>query len=147
VRRGFEQTHAENTFTAGETDAVGTEVIVGGKNAGDRYRISNDVVTMVHRHMHGMVVTIYTESTTDTGSGYLSRTYSSRYADAATGEPKGGSSHYTDTFTPLTPSGPWVLSERVIRREPVEGASNEGAGTEPQTAICLFRFEDLTPLS
>ena len=31
VRRSFEQTHSDNTFTAGETDAVGTEVIVGGK--------------------------------------------------------------------------------------------------------------------
>ncbi|NBQ89302.1 MAG: DUF3386 family protein, partial [Betaproteobacteria bacterium] len=31
VRRSFEQTHGENTFTAGETDAVGTEVIVGGE--------------------------------------------------------------------------------------------------------------------
>ncbi|MEB3322295.1 MAG: DUF3386 family protein, partial [Synechococcaceae cyanobacterium] len=31
VRRPFEQTHGENTFTAGDTDAVGTEVIVGGK--------------------------------------------------------------------------------------------------------------------
>ncbi|MFM7653307.1 MAG: DUF3386 family protein, partial [Vulcanococcus sp.] len=27
VRRSFEQTHGENTFTAGDTDAVGTEVI------------------------------------------------------------------------------------------------------------------------
>ena len=31
VRRSFEQTHGENNFTAGETDGVGTEVIVGGK--------------------------------------------------------------------------------------------------------------------
>ncbi|MFM9072791.1 MAG: DUF3386 family protein, partial [Cyanobium sp.] len=45
VRRSFEQTHGENTFTAGDTDAVGTEVVVGGKNAGDRYRIKNNVVT------------------------------------------------------------------------------------------------------
>ena len=73
VRRSFEQTHGENTFTAGETDAVGTEVIVGGKNAGARYRIKDDAV-MVHRHIHGTVVTIFTESTTDTGSGYLSHT-------------------------------------------------------------------------
>ena len=68
VRRSFEQTHGENTFTAGDTDAVGTEVIVGGKNTGDRYRIKGDVVTMVHRHIHGTVVTIFTESTTDTTS-------------------------------------------------------------------------------
>jgi hypothetical protein len=85
VRRSFEQTHGENTFTAGDTDAVGTEVIVGGKNTGDRYRIKGDVVTMVHRHIHGTVVTIFTESTTDTGAGYLSHSYTSQYADPATG--------------------------------------------------------------
>ena len=60
VRRSFEQTHGANTFTAGDTDAVGLEVIVGGKNAGDRYRIKDSVVTMVHRHIHGTVVTIFT---------------------------------------------------------------------------------------
>ena len=34
VRRSFEQTHGENTFTAGDTNDVGTEVLVGGKGAG-----------------------------------------------------------------------------------------------------------------
>jgi hypothetical protein len=131
VRRGFEQTHGENTFTAGDTDAVGTEVIVGGKNAGDRYRIKDDVVTMVHRHIHGTVVTIFTESVTDTGAGYLSRSYTSRYSDPATGEARGGTSRFTDTFTPLTEGGPWVLAERSIETE-------DGSQT--------FRFEDLAPL-
>lgn len=138
VRRSFEQTHGENTFTAGDTDAVGTEVIVGGKNAGDRYRISGDVVTMVHRHIHGTVVTIFTESVTHTGSGYLSRSYTSRYADPASGEPKGGLSRFTDTFVPLTEAGPWVLSERVVH---TEAWGDTPAGTQ------TFRFEDLQPLA
>ena len=77
VRRSFEQTHGTNTFTAGETDSVGTEVIIGGKGEGDRYRIKDDVVTMVHRHIHGTVVTVFTTAVTDTGSGYLSKTYTS----------------------------------------------------------------------
>jgi len=139
VRRSFEQTHGENTFTAGDTDAVGTEVIMGGKNAGDRYRIKDNVVTMVHRHIHGTVVTIFTLSTTDTGSGYLSHTYTSRYSDPATGEAKGGTSTFTDTFTPLTPGGPWVLAERVV----VSDADGTEAGSTSQT----FRFEDLAPLA
>ena len=138
VRRSFEQTHGENTFTAGDTDAVGTEVIVGGKGAGDRYRIHNDVVTMVHRHIHGTVVTIFTESTIDTGNGYLSRSYTSRYADPATGEPKGGLSRFTDTFVPLTENGPWVLSERVVESE---------AHGETPAGKQVFRFEDLTPVA
>ncbi len=137
VRRSFEHTHGENTFTAGDTDAVGTEVIVGGKNAGDRYRINNNVVTMVHRHIHGTVVTIFTESTTDTGNGYLSRSYSSQYADPATGAPRGGRSRFTDTFVPLTESGPWVLSERVVE---TDAFADTPAGRQ------VFRFEDLAPL-
>ncbi|MEB3264772.1 MAG: DUF3386 domain-containing protein [Synechococcus sp.] len=134
VRRSFEQTHGANTFTAGDTDAVGTEVLVGGKGEGDRYRINNNVVTMVHRHIHGTVVTIFTGSTTDTGSGYLSHTYSSRYADPATGTPRGGTSHFTDTFVPLGEGGPWVLSERVVE---TEAHGDTPAGRQ------VFRFLDL----
>ncbi len=137
VRRSFEQTHGENSFTAGDTDAVGTEVIVGGRNAGDRYRIQNDVVTMVHRHIHGTVVTIFTESTTDTGAGYLSHTYTSQYADPATGAAKGGRSRFTDTFVPLAGAGPWVLAERVVA---TEAHGDVPAGRQ------VFRFEALEPL-
>jgi hypothetical protein len=138
VRRSFEQTHGANTFTAGDTDAVGTEVIVGGKNAGDRYRIKQDVVTMVHRHIHGTVVTIFTESVTHTGSGYLSRSYTSRYTDPASGEPKGGLSRFTDTFVPLVEGGPWVLNERLVESE---------AFGEAPVGRELFRFEALEPLA
>ena len=134
VRRSFEQTHSENTFTAGDSTDEGLEVLVGGKGEGDKYRIKNDVVTMVHRHIHGTVVTIHTESTTDTGSGYLSRCYTSQYADPASGEAKGGLNHFTDTFVPLVEGGPWVLSERVIRTEAF-GDSPAGEQT--------FQFLDL----
>ena len=30
---------------------------------------------MVHRHIHGTVVTIFTQNVTDTGHGYVGRTY------------------------------------------------------------------------
>ena len=137
VRRPFDQTHGANTFTAGDTDAVGTEVIMGGKAEGDRYRIKDNVVTMVHRHIHGTVVTIFTESTTDTGSGYLSHSYTSRYSDPATGEARGGTSRFTDTFVPLAGVGPWVLSERVVETD---------AHGETPAGRQVFRFEDLSPL-
>nr|WP_259731394.1 DUF3386 domain-containing protein [Synechococcus sp. CS-1325] len=141
VRRSFEQTHGENTFTAGDTDAVGVEVIVGGKNSGDRYRIKNDVVTMVHRHIHGTVVSIFTKATTDTGAGYLSRSYTSAYSDPATGAARGGLSTFTDTFVPLGEAGPWVLSERLIE---TEAGSN---GTETlEASRQTFRFEQLGAL-
>jgi hypothetical protein len=141
VRRPFEQTHGANTFTSGDTDAVGTEVIVGGKGEGDRYRIKDDVVTMVHRHIHGTVVTIFTTAITDTGAGYLSHTYTSQYSDPASGELRGGSSSFTDTFVPLQDGGPWVLAERVV----VSEAGNPAAPGDSSTQT--FRFEDLAPLS
>ena len=137
VRRTFVQTHSENTFTAGDTDSVGTEVIVGGKGEGDRYRIKDDVVTMVHRHIHGTVVTIFTTAVTDTGSGYLSHTYTSQYSDPATGEARGGRSSFQDTFVPLSDNGPWVLQERVI--------STEAHGDQPAGSQ-TFRFENLEAL-
>lgn len=147
VRRSFEQTHGANTFTAGDTDDVGTEVIVGGKNKGDRYRIKNNIVTMVYRHIHGTVVTIFTQSTTDTGSGYLSHTYSSRYSDPETGAAKGGINRFTDTFQPLpqpasqesAAASPWVLVERIIETDQAE--------SEQQGGQQIFRFQDLKPLS
>ena len=137
VRRTFDQTHSENTFTAGDTDSVGTEVIVGGKGEGDRYRIKDDVVTMVHRHIHGTVVTIFTTAVTDTGSGYLSHTYTSQYSDPTTGEARGGRSSFQDTFVPLSDNGPWVLQERVIS---TEAHADQPAGSQ------TFRFENLEAL-
>ena len=136
VRRSFEQTHGENTFTAGDTNEVGTEVIVGGKNTGDRYRIKDNVVTMVHRHIHGTVVTIFTGSVTDTGAGYLSHTYTSQYSDPATGAPRGGKTHFEDTFQPLTEQGPWVLTQRVVQSTDAEGKASQQ----------VFRFEGLEPI-
>ena len=125
VRRSFDQTHGENQFTAGETDAVGTEVLVSGKGEGDRYRIKDDVVT------------IFTTEVTNTGAGYLSHTYTSQYADPTTGEAKGGRNSFKDTFVALPGGGPWVLQERVIDSE-AHGDTPAGSQT--------FRFDDLQAL-
>ena len=130
VRRSFEQVHGDNGFVAGDTNDVGMEVIVTGKAAGDRYRIRGNVVTMVHRHIHGQVVTIHTEAVTETGSGYLSHHYRSRYSDPRSGEPLGPEQHFSDIFAPL-PTGHWTLRERLIRCD----------GDEQ-----VFRFLDLEPL-
>ena len=138
VRRSFEQTHGQNTFTAGDSNATGLEVIVGGKNAGDRYRIKDDVVTMVYRHIHGTVVTIFTHSVTHTGAGYLSHTYTSQYSDPATGAARGGVNAFTDTFVELDGGGPWVLVERRVECE--------GEGEAASKQVTTYRFEDLRPL-
>jgi hypothetical protein len=136
VRRTFEQTHSENTFTAGDCTDEGLEVIIGGKGEGDKYRIKNDIVTMVHRHIRGTVVTIHTKSTTDTGAGYLSHTYTSEYADPATGEPRGGKSTFEDRFVPLQEEGPWVLESRSISTKDADGSESQQ----------LFQFVEMTLL-
>ncbi len=134
VRRPFEKVHGDNTFTAGDSTDEGLEVLIGGKGEGDRYRIKNDVVTMVHRHIHGTVVTIHTESVTETGSGYLSHTYSSQYSDPSTGEHKGGANTFEDQFAPLAGSDIWVLTMRCVK-------------TEGDSAEQRFLFEDLRPIA
>jgi len=136
VRRPFDQVHGANTFTAGDRTDEGLEVLIGGKGEGDRYRIKGDVVTMVHRHIHGTVVTIHTGSTTDTGSGYLSRDYTSQYSDPASGEARGASSRFEDTFVPLGEKGSWVLERRAISSKDSDG----------QDTLQVFEFNDLVAL-
>ena len=100
VRRPFEKSHGENTFAIEGTDENGaTKIAVGGKADGDAYKVKDNEFVMVHRHIHGVVVTINTESSYDTGSGYLSHKYDSVYHDPKTGEQKQGRSQFTDEYT------------------------------------------------
>lgn len=116
IRRGFEQTHGENTFTYGETDADGSiEILMGGKAEGDRYKLHNNEVSMVHRHIHGTVVTINTFSSHDTGEGYLSHRYDSVYYDPKTGEQKGGVNNFEDEYEKV--GDYFILNRRAIRTE------------------------------
>ncbi len=122
VRRSFEETHGKNTFTFGETNEIGSEIIVGGKSEGDRYRVKNDVVTMVYRHIHGNLIIILTDDVTYTGNGYLSKNYSSQYLDPISKKHLKGKSFYTDHFIPLCEGGPWVLASRSIHQQSLEGS-------------------------
>ena len=122
VRRSFEQTHGKNTFTFGDINEIGSEIIVGGKNAGDKYRVKNDIVTMVYRHIHGNLIIILTKEVTHTGNGYLSKRYSSQYLDPISKKDIKEKSFYKDEFIPLGKEGPWVLASRTIQQESLEGA-------------------------
>ena len=137
VRRSFTQTHGQNTFTYGDTNEIGSEIIVGGKNDGDKYRVKDDVVTMVYRHIHGNLIIILTEDVTNTGNGYLSKSYSSQYLDPISKKDLKGKSFYKDNFIPLGKGGPWVLSSRSIHQE-----SSEGSIINKQ----VFSFSDLKRL-
>ncbi len=116
VRYPFEQVHGENTFTYGETDETGAvEIFISGKGEGDRYKVRDNEVTMVHRHIHGTVITIFTHSSHQTEGGYLSHRYDSVYHDPKTGEQRGGKSDFEDEYTPV---GDYlILSKRTIATE------------------------------
>ena len=138
VRRSFEQTHGKNTFTFGDANEIGEEVIVGGQNKGDKYRVKNDIVTMVYRNIHGNLIVILTKDVTHTGNGYLSKNYSSQYLDPISKKDLKGKSFYQDDFIPLYKGGPWVLASRSIHQE-----SKEGSVLNKQ----VFSFSELKSLN
>jgi Protein of unknown function (DUF3386) len=114
VRRNFADTHGKNTFMYGETDSTGAvEILMGGKSEGDRYKLRNNEVCHVHRHIHGIVVTIDTFSSHDTGAGYLSHRYDSVYADPKTGEIKSGKIVFEDNYQKV--GNYQLLSQRIIQ--------------------------------
>ncbi|MCY7275335.1 MAG: DUF3386 domain-containing protein [Phormidesmis sp. CAN_BIN44] len=116
VRRSFEETHSKNVFTLGETDETGAvEIMVKGTAMGDRYKVHNNEVSLVHRHIRDIVVTINTFSTHDTGEGYLAYRYDSVYSDPQTGEVKGGKSEFEDEYEKV--GNYYILTRRVIRTE------------------------------
>ena len=124
VRRGFEETHGKNEFSFGETDETGAvEILMGGKASGDRYKVRDRVVTLVHRHIHNVVVTINTLSIHDTGEGYLSHRYDSVYHDPQTGEQKGGVSLFEDEYEKV--GDYFVLTRRAIDTETENGTSSQ----------------------
>jgi hypothetical protein len=116
VRRTFAETHSKNTFEYGDTDDTGAiEILIGGKASGDKYKLRNNEVCMVHRKIHGTVVTIHTFSSHDTGAGYLSHQYDSVYSDPNTGAVTGAKTLFTDNYEQV---GDYViLNERIIASE------------------------------
>jgi hypothetical protein len=116
IRRSFDETHGKNTFTYGAPDETGAvELLLGGKSEGDRYKLRNNEVCLVHRHIHNVVVTINTFSSHDTGEGYLSHRYDSIYRDPKTGELKGGRSEFEDNYEKI--GDYFILTSRIIKTE------------------------------
>ena len=137
VRRSFDEVHGANTFTAGDVTDRGVTVIVGGKNKGDKYCLKENIVTMVYRNIHGVIINIHTNKVQDTGKGYLSKEYTSRYYDPQTKEQKGNTSIFIDTFNPISKGVDWVLADRIIE------SVDKKTGVKSQQR---FSFIDLTPL-
>ncbi len=76
---------------------------------------------MVYRHIHGNLIVILTKDVTHTGTGYLSKNYSSQYLDPISKKDLKGKTYYKDDFVELFNGGPWVLSSRSIHQKSLEG--------------------------
>lgn len=130
IRRSFDETHGKNTFSFGETDETGAvELLMGGKAEGDRYKVRNNEVCLVHRHLHGMVVTVDTQTSHQTGEGYLSHQYHSIYRKPETHELI-AEQNYEDQYERV--GHYWLLSSRTVR-------SNQ----DGQPVISEFSFSNI----
>ncbi len=114
VRRSFEDTHGQNIFRYGDIDKKGfVEILMGGKSEGDRYKVHDNEICHVHRHIHGIVVTIDTFSSHNTGEGYLSHCYDSIYHDPKTGKVKTDKRYFEDNYHKI--GSYYILNNRIIK--------------------------------
>ena len=136
LKREFESIHSKNIFNFLRSSESGIEMIVKGKNEGDKYRVKNDQINMVYRKIHGSIIEIFVEEFLDTGSGFLSKKYSSQKIDPVTLEANSQKFEYEDKFIKIGEEDYWILNSRTIKY------LNENQEEEIQK----FVFEDLSLL-
>ena len=115
VKREFESVHSENNFHLLKNSQSGIEMIVSGKNDGDRYRVKNDCINMVYRKIHGTIIEIFVEEFLDTGLGCLSKKYSSQQIDPNTLKANSQKLEYEDEFINIGKNDYWILNSRKIK--------------------------------
>jgi len=136
VKREFESVHSENNFNLLKNSESGIEMIVSGKNQGDKYRVKNDCINMVYRKIHGTIIEIFVEEFLHTGVGYLSKKYSSQSIDPDTLKAKSQKLEYEDEFINIDEEDHWILNSRTIKY----------LNQNQEKEIQKFVFEDLTLL-
>tara|TARA_Y100001968_G_scaffold270991_1_gene262400 strand:+ start:1078 stop:1725 length:648 start_codon:yes stop_codon:yes gene_type:complete len=114
VKRSFDESHSKNDFQLEAITENGIEMIVSGKNEGDKYRVKDRKINMVYRKIHGIIIQIFVEQFIDTGNGLLSQKYSSRELNQQTLEAKSQKFNYEDQFVEIE-NNIWVLSSRTIK--------------------------------
>ena len=134
VKRKFQEIHSKNNFNLIIESEYGTEMIVSGKNEGDKYRVKNNSINMVYRKIHGIIIEIFVQEFFDTGSGLLSKRYTSQQIDANTHEANSLKLEYEDIFTNIGSNDIWILNSRFIKY------LNKNQEEEVQK----FIFEDLS---
>jgi len=115
VKREFESVHAENNFNFLKNSESGIEMSISGKNQGDKYRVKNNCINMVYRKIHGIIIEIFVEEFLDTGTGSLSKKYSSQQIDPDTLETNSQKLKYEDKFLNMGEEDYWILNSRTIK--------------------------------
>ena len=136
VKREFQEIHLKNNFNLIKESENGIEMIVSGKNEGDKYRVKNKVINMVYRKIHGIIIEIFVQEFFDTGSGFLSNRYTSQQIDPNTLKANSLKFEYEDRFLNLGSKDIWILNSRTIKY------LNKNQEEEVQK----FIFEDLSLL-
>ena len=136
VKREFESVHSENNFNLIKNSESGIEMMVSGKNQGDKYRVKNECINMVYRKIHGTIIEIFVEEFFHTGTGSLSKKYTSQSIDPNTLKTKSQKLEYEDEFINIGREDFWILNSRKIRY------LNQNQEEETQK----FVFEDLSLL-
>ena len=70
VKRDFKSVHSENYFNLLKNSESGIEMIVSGRNDGDKYRVKNECINMVYRKIHGTIIEIFVEEFFHTGDRF-----------------------------------------------------------------------------
>ena len=136
VKREFEEIHSKNNFNLIKDSEDGIEMIVTGKSEGDKYRVKNNCINMVYRKIHGIIIEIYVQEFFNTGSGILSKKYSSQQFDSKTLKPISMRLDYEDRFVNIPSSSIWILNSRFIKY----------LNKNKEEEIQKFIFEDISLL-
>ena len=115
VKREFESVHSENNFNLLKNSESGIEMSVLGKNQGDKYRVKNNCINMVYRKIHGTIIEIFVEEFLDTGTGSLSKKYTSQQINPDTLETNSQKLEYEDEFLNVGKDDYWILNSRTIK--------------------------------
>ena len=98
VKREFKEIHSKNNFNLVKDSESGIEMMVSGKNEGDRYSVKNNCINMVYRKIHGIIIEIFVQEFFDTGNGFLSKKYTSQQIDPNTLKANSLKLEYEDRF-------------------------------------------------
>ena len=115
VKRDFEEIHSKNNFKLIKDSDSGIEMIVSGKGEGDKYRVKNNCINMVYRKIHGVIIEIFVQEFFDTGTGFLSKKYTSQQIDPNTLKANTLKLVYEDKFINIGPKNIWILKSRSIK--------------------------------